>query len=117
MFERMTKEYDRGVPSSKWQKSNYKHWVKKNNHKYDVVNASMGRTAVTGQQESSTNTMFVSCIMGLLLNLLAVRVVYYCLLSIDLFLLPKYKLVPSIVITTCCPYNQIRKERKCSLCN
>ena len=48
-------------------------------------------------------------VIGLLLSMAAVQ--------ISIYLLPKYELVPSIVFTTCRPWNQIRKIRKrCVIC-
>jgi len=50
----------------------------------------------------SSNTLLV-CVIGLLLSSAA---------AVDLFVVQKYELVPSTVFPSCCPYNQIRKERK-----
>jgi len=35
-----------------------------------------------------------------------------CLYQLIVFVVRKLELVPSITFTTCCPYNQVRKERK-----
>mmetsp|Transcript_2283 Transcript_2283/g.4174 ORF Transcript_2283/g.4174 Transcript_2283/m.4174 type:complete len:103 (-) Transcript_2283:38-346(-) len=48
----------------------------------------------------SSNTLLV-CVIGLLLSSAA---------AVDLFVVRKYKLVPSTVFPSCCPYNQIRKK-------
>ena len=45
------------------------------------------------------NTLLV-CVIGLLLSSAAAAAA-----AVDLFVVRKYELVPSIIFTTCCPYN------------